>query len=696
LRKNYDDNIELFGPNGQLVVLVFSVKMVESNKVIKLKYKTAGRTEDMKIFKLNIGNAKDYTINMKNWKELYSHLGLIELEYEKLFDVLIPLLQCYVVNDDSDSDSPCESTREYDNSFKQFKQFICKYLNFVFEMSDKTIDLGQLDIESKLGYKLGRKYLLKHPLKIQNAPDIYKNDRELVMKLGDIDDKILEFVPDSLKDAQMFQHFSKEVSSLIYFPDYLNQLDEKTAEQLSEHISNNPLLFKLAPLTLKDNKELVLSVLQKKPEFYEHISPRLKVDIDCIRLSFIADFKILDHLQPEVYLNDQIIQDRIASSSFSDYDLLIYANDKTRSNADLFLRFIYDSDKCLKYASEDLCNNKQFFLDVSQKLKLKAWHHDNILERASLDVLLDEAVMRKYVYNFPFTISVICKKYSTNTQLHKLLLKCDFNSSRYFGKDAYSDEVIELMMKIYEEKTKYKTSMPDPFLRRLPDTYRNNREFASRIIKLNPKEIEGISQDLHQNKQFLMEVLQALDESEVKFVYSKLSDNMARDKDIIPIVVRKRPNASIRMDIKNRELLMQVLQLGWKGYDSKTISQYYSTDREVIKIAVTNNGNSLNSFIHFHQDEEILQLALVSDIYNMRREIYDKYRYDAKWLLPLVIQNGSLFSELDASLRMNKQFIVDALENCQNNKKSIQLRCIDASLQRDPDILRLLEISGDN
>jgi hypothetical protein len=432
------EDIKLFGLNGQFVNLKLEI---DEQPTLEYQYDDS---EYQEIIYYERGD--NLKCNMKHWKHVYTLLGLKCITYSDLLRILRSIFE----------DGKQRNAASYYHFMKQFSNCIKFYLEYDFEVEDKIeeIDIEQLDIESELGYNHGKKLLLERPYLFQDAPERFKVDRELIIELATIDSSILKFVPDPIKDETMFHQCISDcdVSAALYFPEQYYITDETISKQdLLDYVSNNPHTFKDAPLFIRDNEEHVKLILCDSPKLFRNISPRLKQNIECIRLSFLTQHSILDNLKPEAYLDDTAIQSQIVTQlekkPWGAMDLLKYSNEATRSNSALFIKLVAKSDKCMNYASEALCKDKQFFMKVS-KLALNPIYHESILVRASLDILLDKSLMARFVTRKgDFVFKKVSEIHSNNLEFHKMLIEINPRLRAQFHYKALQNAAIAEYLK---------------------------------------------------------------------------------------------------------------------------------------------------------------------------------------------------------------------------------------------------------
>ena len=88
--------------------------------------------------------------------------------------------------------------------------------------------------------------------------------------------------------------------------------------------NNIEQFYNSIPSDLKDNKALIIQILDREPTIYKCLAPKHKGDITVARSAVKGNYKMIAHVPNRFYFNSSIIKAFINSSSHRNERSLIY------------------------------------------------------------------------------------------------------------------------------------------------------------------------------------------------------------------------------------------------------------------------------------------------------------------------------------------------------------------------------------
>jgi hypothetical protein len=633
--------------------------------------------------------------------------------------------------------------------------------------------LLELHQEGNEAYDFGIQYLLNNPLEIWEAPSVYSEYKDLILELIEIDHRVLDNMPDSMKNIQLMESVAtKNPETLKYFPHSLIESSTTVMNQLATSwIFEYPELIKIIPDSMKDdpvlitqivrkdgslieyaskrlqsddtimqiaieqdtsmiqfaseklqkdvsivsevlssdiqnlkyirkgvisshpellslvvrhisslkdmkqylvgnidNKECMLIVVTRFGKLIEHVSDRLKHDLDIIKAAIITDTHNLKFV-PDISVchNDQYIQDQIRIRAQNDIRLLKYASDNLRSNSALFLKLLKDKQcDALLFLSETLKNDKQFIIEL--------YTIDSIaITYASKNLLLDKLFMKTKVEQR--NVQEISRIHPADLDIHKTILDIDRKYFEYFNKDIRDNN--ELVEYAVQAPT---SSFLCYLAKYLSEQYRSNQDLMLRLIKIECYNFKYISQSLKSCKTFVMKVIDIVGHH-IEYLYTDINSSLKHDKELILLATSK-ANIDIQHVI-TRDLALEIVNIGGR---LKSVKHQYANDKEIVLLAVTKSGSDFQyASDRLKSDEEIIRVALQSAPSMIKHLSYeDKQNED--FCKMAVVYDGSLAQHVHSTILANKNFLLDILKLCQKNVHQI-MSFVPPNLKKDQDIV---------
>jgi hypothetical protein len=325
---NIEDNrvhISLLGLNGKYVQLV----LVDDKLYCKLD-------EEFELFYEDEGSNNIFLIMLK---KIYNRLGLQYMSHVDLMHNIasfagldidqfegnsIGLYLDLNYNDDDDDELVCDLLMELNHYNKDAYSVVCRFL--------KT-----------------------YPLTISEVSDEFQTDKNLIIDLIDLDERVLDAVPDSVKDVELLEIVIQKNHRLLqYFSKEVINNSPTVMNQLREWIFEHPELIKKAPNTLTNDKELIEHVVRADSQFIQYASDSLKSDAHIIKLAIENSLFSVSHIPIEHIRSNPTIIELIIDKQADIKMLLDILTPELLDDKDIVLHLVNKRGAMLEYASDRL------------------------------------------------------------------------------------------------------------------------------------------------------------------------------------------------------------------------------------------------------------------------------------------------------------------------------------------------------
>ncbi len=280
-------------------------------------------------------------------------------------------------------------------------------------------------------------------------------------------DKFPVLIGENLKSNEDF--ILKNIYKFEY--KYINEKLKHNRNFILKLITKAPHLFYCLDEKFRDDKEIVLKVLEEKLKekdninienkiineivivvdygFLKYVSDRLKENPEIIEKALECDIEEYEYL-PKKYKNDKKIIEKVLSTKkdvakyleneikndtkyleelYLKYDFpIVYTNNeiinKYANNKDIMKKEIYKNDEAINYISDELLKDKEYIMNVinNDKFKISYFNDNKKLLKEYKD---DEEVMELLIKSNPYYINYVSnrlkKKKSFNKKIEKYL-----------------------------------------------------------------------------------------------------------------------------------------------------------------------------------------------------------------------------------------------------------------------------------
>jgi hypothetical protein len=304
------------------------------------------------------------------FKRIYSDLGLKYMTFSDLLKIIEQLC---------------------DVDIYELYSSVQVYLDLDTDTDDEEIDLElllELHHDGTETYNFGIQYLLQNPLEIWEAPSVFSEYKDLIMELIEIDYRVVENMPDIMKDIQMLESVvTKNPKSLKYFPQSLIESSTTVMNQLKASLlSEHPSLIKIVPDVLKDDPKIMEQIVRKRGKLIKYASARIQCDDRIMQMAIEDDNSMIKFASERLQNDVDIISHILANDS---RNLKYIQKSVISSHPELFLSVapcIESESVMRKYLIGDIVTNKECMLTVMTKFgRLIEYVSDSL--KCDLDII---------------------------------------------------------------------------------------------------------------------------------------------------------------------------------------------------------------------------------------------------------------------------------------------------------------------
>jgi hypothetical protein len=244
--------------------------------------------------------------------------------------------------------------------------------------------------KNKLGYALVDLHNVNDSIYLST---FYKNnngeiDEEAIINILKIDITYITYLPDEIRQNKNIA--MKILSIDVYFIDYIDETHYNDKEIMQQVVSEDGMLLEYASNLLKDNHDIVHNAILNEPYAIFYASTRLRANIDIIVTSLMEEpciFKRLNHTHKK---NKRVVQlaieldvrnmQYVHDNLIADGDFMLILIKKNLKILDHVSPILYDDENwmikiididisLLLYASKRLQNNRTFIANALSKNK---------------------------------------------------------------------------------------------------------------------------------------------------------------------------------------------------------------------------------------------------------------------------------------------------------------------------------------
>lgn len=138
---------------------------------------------------------------------------------------------------------------------------------------------------------------------------------------------------------------------------------KKDKEVVLAALERYPLSFEYADKTMKNDKEIVQAALKEDWRLLKYASQELKNDKEIVEEAIGYNGKAIAYASQELKKDQQLVLKAITSNPIA----LEYASGDLKGNKDFMMMAVNSNGRTLHYASEKLKNDKEFMLELAKK-----------------------------------------------------------------------------------------------------------------------------------------------------------------------------------------------------------------------------------------------------------------------------------------------------------------------------------------
>ncbi len=274
-----------------------------------------------------------------------------------------------------------------------------------------------------------------------------------------------------------------------------------------DEIKKDGLSLKNAPLSFRDNQDIVLLAVRKNSLAIQYASDRLKDNINVAKELVFGDIEALKFISPRLRDNEEFMIFAVKNNGSA----IMYASDRLKNNYNVVKNAVFKSGSMIEYVSSNYKDNEEIALIA---IKNSIYSYRLISDRLKHDLNFNV----KAVLSRPELISYISRSWLKNEQFLSKLKDNGFNVSEYEADLKEPDENEQILEKLYLEICKkfMEQKILDPNL-----TKKKFVDDENINIPLFDSALKYIKDN---NEQMYFEIKNVLYLNENKYLHQKNSD----------------------------------------------------------------------------------------------------------------------------------------------------------------------------
>ena len=293
--------------------------------------------------------------------------------------------------------------------------------------------------------KNGLSYFSALPIEMQI------DDKLIKAVLKEYDAIALEYFDSSvINDPNLIAKYFYKYKAIIKYTDVWKN-DKTIALKMIKKFKNLNL-YRLLSKDLRNDKDIIIALLNNNPNFYEKLSDEIRSDFD-IFLVVLNSKKLDRNFIPLKYADENIKnnKDLVFLSINRNSSSFEYASDKLKKDAEVVLYAVNYNLSNINHIDSSFKNDKEFMTRIILKYGIKA------LEYAGEDILKDKDFAIKLVNNFGSTVYRLLSDDLQNDE--EVVLSCirkeisKLKNNYYISVDlVYSIIKVKLLIDNYEKE----------------------------------------------------------------------------------------------------------------------------------------------------------------------------------------------------------------------------------------------------
>lgn len=306
-------------------------------------------------------------------------------------------------------------------------------------------------------------------LPFKHATQSLKKDKDLVNLLLDRGDNIYPYIDKSLKEDETIIQKSMKLSVLNYkcLPKKYRKDKELTIraikkygylleyadESLKDDIDviyaglkrgGYPYVIEYASQRIRDNKELMLKVIEKSPGFLKKLSDNLKKDKEIVALATRKNYSNFRYADASLKKDKEFVKTLILKWGH----VLKHADKSLQSDPELIEMALEHHLGTLAFASEEIRKNKTYALKALSNSR-------NSVKSVHPSMYEDFTYMSEAVKRDPFNIKYVQGELKNNVKLAFAAIKKDIRSYIYLPENLQEDSHIKSYLPTKKEAKRF-------------------------------------------------------------------------------------------------------------------------------------------------------------------------------------------------------------------------------------------------
>ncbi|MFM7684286.1 MAG: DUF4116 domain-containing protein, partial [Bacteroidota bacterium] len=486
-----------------------------------------------------------------------------------------------------------------------------------------------------------------------------------------------------------------EISKNIVFwnPSYFSLIDKSIGEKLlndadfiQNYIKKGGEIILIANEAFLKDTALILLAIQSQPTVFKFLNSSLKSDKNFINRCFDINPSILPYLSSEYTLNREFVFRALKKNGL----LLEFLDNKFKNDERAIIEALKQNGLALKFVNDRFKNNEALVsIAVKQNGMALEFASDSL--RNNEDIALIALLQNKKSY-----------KYIGEVADNSVQIQTERIKNMIIDGEIKNDD---------SDIAKTCCQLNGNLLEYFSDEIKNDTSVVSLAIENNGSSFRFASNNLRQNKQFILatvknielDVLQLLfknlkevengykcsqseDEADIEYVFKYMDTKLNSDKDLFLEVIKKYPCAlqyandkllnnldfmlrcvdsnGLCIQFANKDLMLtpklQFAAVKSTGRAISLLDSKFLSDRELVLLASKTYGAVLELCPQFKDDKEIVSEALKNN--GRMLEFTGSKMRSKRAIVELAIQSNGLALEFaDEKLKKDKEIIKKAI-----------------------------------
>ena len=423
-----------------------------------------------------------------------------------------------------------------------------------------------------------------------------------------------------------FSLFKEKVDSIGQNSEEQNVINPTTRQLIIELLLSSSLAFKYADDSIKDDKEIVMKVIEKYPICLQHASEKLRRDPEVVMIALKENQNgtVVNSIDTNLIGTNKNIMIQVLKLNGTYFK---YANSELRNDKELVLIALKKSLRNISYIGEDLRNDPDFINTI-----INEFDPNKILKELNFCIIGDEEFKMKLIENAKKTIQ---NKNKEKEPINEELVYAIFDKIEPATLFSRSNETTQINGELITKE----------LLRSIREFMYNNNTLFIYLLNRYPNDKSFFKyfnvKSLQQDSKIMYEMVK---NNKIHNCFWKLTDEQKKDRNIIYEMLKRQPYyyKNISEELKeDKEIALTAMKKETKCLYN--IPDKLKKDKEFIKILIKEIGPYALAFAdqELKQDKEYI-IELIDEFdYKIAKYIKNVLKYEREILeiiIPQIIE----------------------------------------------------------